>query len=128
MFSNKVSIITLVAMATIFVLSQMVEAGGEKGDTIIMGSHGCQELVLKTGKKGKGNVLLMNECKKKEEEHHYPKHEYHEMHHYGGDEYGHEMHGYEHGYGGDDSHGYGHESHGYEHESHGYEHGGMGGM
>ncbi|KAJ6221294.1 hypothetical protein RDWZM_007106 [Blomia tropicalis] len=47
------------------------EAGGEKGDTIIIGGHCGPKFVLKEGKKGKGATIVMNhgDCHKKEESH-----------------------------------------------------------
>lgn len=76
---------------------------GDKSDTIILGGdHGCgPKLLLKTSKK-KGDILVMQDCKKKHKETHYiPYPVYHTYEHYGHEGYGHQDYGhggYGHGY------------------------------
>lgn len=72
MNQTKVCLFTLAVIVAICFAAQLVEAG-KKGDLIVVGGEkGCgPKLLLKTGKKGKGNVLVMNPCKKKEEHYNY---------------------------------------------------------
>lgn len=89
---------------------------GRKGDTIILGGHGhgCHgpKLLLKTDKRKKGDIILINEgCKHEKKEHYIPYPVYHQSHEshesYGGG------HGYGHGGGYGGHGGYGHDDHGY---------------
>ena len=68
--------ILMLAVICLFVLIQftIVQAGEKGEDTIIVGGeHGCgPKLLLKTGGKKKGDILVMNNCKKHKETHYIP--------------------------------------------------------
>lgn len=68
----NVCLFTFAAIAALCLAAQLVEAD-KKGDLILVGGEkGCgPQLLLKTGKKGKGTVLLLSPCHKKEEHHSY---------------------------------------------------------
>lgn len=76
----KLFVLCLAMLTLLAVLTPTL--AGDKEDTIIMGGdHGCgPKLLLKTSKK-KGNILVMNDCKKKKETHYIP---YPVYQHYGG--------------------------------------------
>ncbi|KAJ6221300.1 hypothetical protein RDWZM_007112 [Blomia tropicalis] len=73
MYSTKFfafSTILMIVLVQLYTI-QFVDAGKEKGDTIIMG--GCGKLIYKGGKKSKGHTIIMGggDCGKKESHHHH---------------------------------------------------------
>ena len=77
----------LFSVAALVMVSTMVNAMDKGEDTIILGgSHGCgPKLLLKSGGKKKGDILVMNDCKHKQQAHYIP---YPVYHSYGGHGYG----------------------------------------
>lgn len=104
-----------ILLAIVLCIAQMlVMVESKKGDTIILGGGGgggyggyggCggPKLLLKTGKKKKGDIIVINDgCKYKEQAQYIP---YPVYHSYGGHDYGHSYGGHGGGYGGYGGHG-----------------------
>ena len=86
-FSKYFALFTVAALVIVSVVNAM-----DKEDTIILGgSHGCgPKLLLKSGGKKKGDILVMNDCKHHKQAHYIPYPVYHSYGGYGhGGSYGH---------------------------------------
>lgn len=72
MIQTKLTVLSVVC-ALVLLQFASVYAGDKGEDTIILGGeHGCgPKLLLKTGGKKKGDILVMNDCKKKHKQTHF---------------------------------------------------------
>lgn len=101
--------ISFFAIALVFAICSLsvISAARKKSDIIVLGGdEGCgPQLVLKTGDKKKGDILVMNPCKKKETK--YVAYPVYESHQYESHDSGYDMGGSQGGsYGGGDNGGY----------------------